>query len=214
MRIPHVVRPLHPPIVRTAKDGFRRQSPFTAVWSDTLDLLSREIEQLGAPRDKPWVLQVDVPEWQLRNDGGIYARATPFSPGVRVSFESRHGPLTYSADRFSHWQDNVRAIALSLEALRKVDRYGVAGHGEQYRGWTAISNRPAQMTREQAAEFLAYQAGAEHGEIEAWANRILRDSVTAKRAYLLAARRAHPDITGDDGDTMARLNAARDLLTT
>jgi hypothetical protein len=149
-------------------------------------------------------------------DGGIYARATPFSPGVRVSFESRHGPLTYSADRFSHWQDNVRAIALSLEALRKVDRYGVAGHGEQYRGWTAIGNRPAQMTREQAAEFIAHWAYPSHtpDQLHVAAGAILRYEVARRAGYLLAAKRAHPDITGDDGDTMARLNAARDLLTT
>ena len=67
------------------------------------------------------------------------------TPRVVVSFDSCHGPLRYQCDRFTTtragtkaWHANVRAIALGLEALRKVDRYGIAGSGEQYRGWTAL----------------------------------------------------------------------------
>jgi hypothetical protein len=208
----YTVRPLEP--VLTAPTTGRRDSPFKATWTDTLGLLGREIAMLqtGAQRSQPWVLQMDVPESQIRRDGGVYVNATPRSPAVRVAFESRHGPLIYGTDAFWKWQANVRAIALSLEALRKVNRYGVAGAGEQYRGWVAISNRPAVMTREQAAEFIAYQAGAEHGEARAWADKIMAGGDELTRAFRLAARNAHPDFLHDDGDTMARLNVARDLL--
>lgn len=203
MTLPYVVRPLEPWI--GPKTEQRRRATFSAGWSSTLGLLDRELRQLGA---KTWVLQVDVPEQQIRNDGGIYARATPFSPAIRVAFESMHGPLVYACDKFTHWQGNVRAIALGLEALRKVDRYGIGSAGEQYRGWTAISNRPAEMTREHAAEFIAHWAelGEHNGHL------LLTSEDKLQSAYRMAAKRAHPDVTGDDGDTMARLNAARDLL--
>lgn len=39
---------------------------------------------------------------------------------------------------YDDWRDNLRAVALSLEALRAVDRYGVSRRGEQYRGWQAL----------------------------------------------------------------------------
>ena len=204
MALSHVVRPLDPPIpVRT-----RGASPFRATWTDTLTLIEHELVMLGAPRSKPWVLQLDVPESRIRKDGGVYANTTA-PPPVRIAFESRHGPLLYACDKFWKWQDNVRAIALSLEALRKVDRYGVAGAGEQYRGWTAISSRPAEMTREQAAQFLCHLAGWAGPDVPA---SLLRDTSVVVAAYRDGARRVHPDVTGDDGDTMARLNAARDLL--
>jgi hypothetical protein len=200
--MPWTVRPLGPWLRPTAT---RRDSKFKAAWSDTLNLLDREIWHLGA---RSWILQVDVSDRWIRNDGGLYATARPNSPAVRVVFDSRHGTLTYSCDRFWDWRDNVRAVALALEALRKVDRYGVADSGEQYRGWAELPSRPHQMTREQAAEFIAHWAAWEHPNLDL----LQRDRDTLTWAYRKAAGRVHPDITGDDGDTMARLNAARDTI--
>jgi hypothetical protein len=203
----YVVRPLEPWIV--APTSPRTTSQFKASWTDTVELLNREVEalQTSEQRQVVWVLQLDVPASQIRADGEVYARATPRSPAVRVAFESRHGPLLYATDRFTHWQANVRAVALSLEALRKVDRYGVAGRGEQYRGWTAIAARPVEMSREEAAEFLAHWAG-----LGTTLGLFEGSPEAVKTAHRVAAKRCHPDVTGDDGDTMARLNAARDRL--
>lgn len=198
--MPYEIRPLGPWIGPVTKG--RTHSPFKATWTATLNLLDREISMLGGRR---WVLQIDVTERWIRRDGQLYERAQPLSPAVRVAFESRHGPLTYACDRFSHWQDNIRAIALSLEALRKVERYGVAGRGEQYRGWVAIEATAATMTREQAAEFIAHWAGLKSDLSRAV---LLNDSIALAAAFRAAARRAHPD-AGGDHDTMARLNAAR-----
>ena len=46
--------------------------------------------------------------------------------------------MRFPCDTFTDWQANVRGIALALEALRAVDRYGVTQQAEQYRGWTAL----------------------------------------------------------------------------
>lgn len=199
--MPYAVRPLGSWIGPRSEP---RPSPFRAGWSSTHDLIDREIWALGG---RTWILQIDATDSQIRRDGGLRADARPASAAVRVVFDSRHGTLTYACDRYTKWQDNVRAIALSLEALRAVDRYGVAKTGEQYRGWTEIAARPAVMSREQAAEFLAHWAGlgTSLDLFEDYPNAV-------QAAYRAAAKRCHPDVSGDDGDTMARLNTARDLL--
>lgn len=207
----YLFRPLGPWIEPVTRDRWGSHR-FKAKWSDTLGLLGSELLQLGAT---DVVFQVDVREAELRQDGMLRANVKVGDfPGVRVSFDSIHGPLTYATDRYEQqlgwampsWQANIRAITLALQALRAVDRYGVSGRGEQYRGWTAISNRPAEMSREQAAEFIAHWSGL--GSNLA----LLSNEAALAAAYRAAAKRAHPDVTGDDGDTMARLNTARDLL--
>lgn len=205
--IPYVMRPLDPWI--GPRTHFPERSRFRSDWRTTLAELSYEIERLGGTS---WVLQIDVSEYDLRKDGGLRANARPpSSHAIRVNFTAKaRGPLSFAIDRYDDWRDNVRAVAKTLEVLRAVDRYGVATAGEQYRGWTAISNRPAEMTREQAAEFIAHWAGLTMHD-RMIPNLISQPHVLAS-AYRMAARRAHPDMTGDDGDTMARLNAARDLL--
>lgn len=204
MTLPYVVRPLDPWI--GPRTRFPERSRFRSSWQITLAELSYEIERLGGTS---WVLQIDVSDYDLRKDGGMRANARPpSSHAIRINFTAKaKGPLSFAIDRYDDWRDNVRGVAKTLEALRAVDRYGVATAGEQYRGWTAISNRPAEMSREQAAEFIAHWAGlgTSLGLFEGYPAAV----VAAHRA---AAKRVHPDVTGDDGDTMARLNAARDLL--
>lgn len=102
---------------------------FRAGYDDTLRILEIEAYELDAEQI---VVQVDVSRAELRLDGKLRQNVRPVFPGIRVSFESRYGPLTYATDRFDDWRDNLRAIALSLTALRAVDRYGVNKRGEQY----------------------------------------------------------------------------------
>lgn len=133
--------------------GYRR-SLFSAQLRQTLKLLARELDMIYAEQV---VVELDVRDRDIRIDGYPRANARPDSPAVRVSFKSKHGPLSYATGEFSDWQDNLRAIALSLEALRAVDRYGVSKRGEQYRGWRAIemgTDHVQNMTAEEAREFM------------------------------------------------------------
>ncbi len=198
---------------RPVTDGRSGSGRFRAPWQSTLDLLCREVEFLGG-----WlvVLQVDVEDGELRRDGMLRAHAKVKFPGVKVSFASRHGPLTYASDEYEPrwggdppgWQANVRAIALALEALRAVDRYGVTSRGEQYRGWTAITAMPANaaMNREDAAAFLT---GGGHTDLTR--HQVLADPRLAETAFRHAVQIHHPD-HGGDPDLFRRLTAARDLL--
>jgi hypothetical protein len=126
--------------------GYQRKSTgrFRASYQSTLDLLETELAHLGASRI---VIETGHRPQDIRLDGWPRANAAdPGFPGVVVSFESKHGPLRYFTDVFDRdwsgdppgWQANLRAIALGLEALRKVERYGIGKRGEQYTGWSAL----------------------------------------------------------------------------
>jgi hypothetical protein len=172
----------------------RTRSNFSATWKATLDLLDRELFQLGGKNVR---LQVAIPANQFRIDGRPRATARAEHPGVILTLDSKHGALSYPCDTFTSWQDNVRAIALALEALRKVDRYGVTKRGEQYRGFLALEGAtamPAGFPTVQDA--LAFLAG-----IGGW------DASFRPELLLRWAKRAtHPDMGGDaaDWDRVAR----------
>lgn len=120
----------------------RRRSTFRSSYTSTMSLLDRELRNLRAVRV---VIQLALDESDIRLDGLPRASARPKHPGVILAFHSnKHDlDLQYAVDAFDRWEDNLRAIALGLEALRKVDRYGVTRHGEQYRGWKQLgSGRP------------------------------------------------------------------------
>lgn len=201
----------------TAEDN-REYTSFKASWTATWQLLAREVEHLApdAVLDPEVVVQLALRDRDLRLDGWIRADARPEHPGVIVSFSSKHGPLRYHTDRFTNrgwsgylpgWQSNVRAIALGLEALRRVDRYGIAQAGEQYRGWNALPAGRAMgaaMTVEQAAQLLADAAGT-----SGLAGS--DDPEVIHSAWRRASRTAHPD-AGGDPDLFRQLTEARDLL--
>lgn len=156
-----------------------QRSPFSASWSDTLRLLERELGMLEATGI---VIQVALREDQIRSDGWPkQGHAQPPNPGVVLAFDSRHGPLKYATDRFHRYEDNVRAIALGLEALRKVDRYGISTRGEQYAGWKALPSGHSDMGLAERGAALV----EEHGSIRA------------------ALKATHPDVGGDAEDFRA-----------
>lgn len=154
----------------------RPHSPFKAPYQATINLLEREARQLGARRV---VVELALREADLRLDGQPYAGTRTDHPGVTVAFDSRHGPLKYTADKFATWQENLRAIALGLEALRKVDRYGMTSRGEQYAGWKALPSGEESL-RERGAELIIKHGG-------------IREALFA----------THPDHGGDPADFAA-----------
>lgn len=160
----------------------RKRSRFDSPWNSTLDLLKTELRQLGA---RDIVIELALSEDEIRRDGYPRAQARPEHPGVILSLESRHGPLRYPCDTFTDWQSNLRAIALALEALRKVDRYGVTKHGEQYKGW------------------LRLEAGASNGVVARG-----RDIINRYGTVAAALKATHPDHGGHPDDFRA-VQAAR-----
>lgn len=163
-------------------------------WLGTMEVLKRELEHLEA---KEVVLELELLPSHIRADGWIRADAAIRDAGVILSFQSNVGPMRYPVDRFTEWKANVRGIALALEALRKVNRYGVAGRAEQYRGWLQI---PARTGGVDPHQLLAKWSG--------WTEDAVRSEPL--RALRLARRASHPDtFEGSDDDFRAVTRAGQ-----
>jgi hypothetical protein len=169
----------------------RRIAQFRAGFEKTISHLRRELLYLKA---SSVAIQLAIHESDIRkNDGWPRADARPNHPGVIVSFESKVGPLIYPCDTYREWRDNLRAIALALEALRAVDRYGVTRRAEQYTGWKALPGpliTPPPMTVEEAARFLSEVSHMSPPEV------LIVNAGVFQIAYRDAARELHPDNNG------------------
>lgn len=186
---------------------------FKAAWDDTLSLLKAEVDMLGSLLA---VVQIDVQRGDIRRDGMLKVGAKVGFPGVKVSFESNHGSLTYATDVYEKqygwampgWQANVRAIALGLQALRAVDRYGITRSGEQYRGFTALSDKPAGHDELTVADAVLVFGDA-LGRSFTLADLSTKDAIGIH--FRAAARGHHPDAGGSD-QVFQLITKARDVL--
>lgn len=138
----------------------RRRSPFAASHAATLELLRREVRHLKRRLTEPAVIQLSLSDNDIRQDGLPRANARPAThPGVILTFDSTYGPLRYATDVFTDWHANLRAIALGLEALRRVDRYGITKGGEQYAGWRALEAETGGGVLERGRSLIAEHGG-------------------------------------------------------
>jgi hypothetical protein len=163
-----------------------RRGPFTfkADFNATLALLAFELNYLDGSRP---IIAAGFDDVDLRLDGMPRAHAIPLHPGVEISFDTRaHGRLVYATDVCDRWQHNVRSIALGLEALRAVDRYGITRRGEQYAGWRQLTT------------------GVDGGPSLERGRALIREA----GSVVDAIKATHPDAGGDPVDfqsvTMAR----------
>ncbi|TQK68259.1 molecular chaperone DnaJ [Nocardioides sp. SLBN-35] len=190
----------------------RRASRFSASWRETETLLLREVEHLAG---RQLVIEVDIREQDLRLDGTLRSKARAATPAVVVAFESKHGPMLHRCDTYfaqwsdqgPDWQQNVRAIALTLQSLRDVERHGAAETGQQYTGFKALpagcAMPPSHMTTEAAYEVLCDVVGdgvVVHGHLD--------DNALIRRARAAA----HPDRHHGDRTAWDRVEQAAQVL--
>lgn len=217
MSAAYVVRPLSDRTwLRQPRD--RVSTRFAAKWPETEDLLLNEVDRLDG---RQLVIEVDVREQDLRLDGALRANAREAAtPAVVVAFETpKHGPMLYRCDTFyapysaqgPDWQHNVRAIVLTLQALRAVDRYGATELGQQYAGFKALPAGRAMpashMTRDEAWGILGSFASTRIAD--------LRETATpAEIAELHKKARAlaHPDRRGGDRTLWDQVEQAAKVL--
>lgn len=194
----------------------RVRSTFSASWSATLGLLDRELHHLGNGWRRPEsVLQIAMQEKDFRLDGMPRANAVAAHPGVILSIDSTKGHLSFPCDKFDRWQDNLRAIALSLEALRKVDRYGTTPNHEQYTGWRAIESAAPSVDKVlEAALLLRATAWPEESlaSREVFAPKIATDPTIATNTYRQARAKSHPDRNHGDQTAWDAVEAAANTL--
>ena len=177
--------PLAWPPGRPRQHG-REHARFKVTLGRAIEDVQYEVKMLGG---RDLIISTNLP---LRKDGVPYARGTVWDVGVAVYFKYKKRDVSFACDRWSRIEANMRAIALTVGALRGIDRWGTGDMVDA--AFTGFAALPAP---EQPWQVLGVGAHASREEIE--------------RAFRSLASEHHPD-RGGDPHQMARINAARDAL--
>ena len=170
---------------------FSRQGKALTVFDGVQRVLD-ELQRLGVHQDDV-VVSTNL---QTRLDGLPRSnQARPGDPGVCVYWKPAKSPMRCMAvDRYDEVQDNLAAVAATLETMRSIERHGGAAILD--RAFTGFAALPA-------------PAG---GKRDWWT--VLELSSTAsqaeiREAFNRLAREHHPDRGGTD-ERMAEIIRARD----
>ncbi|QRF60186.1 J domain-containing protein [Variovorax paradoxus] len=160
--------------------------------------LRAELERMGV-RDDDLVLSTNL---RLRLDGLPRSdQAQPADPGAAVYWADPWSvaPRCMAIDRYTKVEQNIAALAATIEAMRSIERHGGAVVLE--RAFTGFAALPPPIV---AGMKRDWQLVLELGDL------LLPTEDDVRRAYQRLASRYHPDRAGGDPVRMAELNAARD----
>lgn len=195
----------------------RESSPFGKSWTQVQELLEKELRMLGYRRGSV-VLQTAHSPWDVRKDGKLRSDVRrPEHPGVVLKFDrydrktSRYVPMQFNCDCFTEWKANIRGIADGLEALRKINRYGVFGGANSeahYEGYKALPPADSKSEIQPSAEFLQKHGG--NGVIAT--TLILQDRAAFEGCYRIAVQRLHPDKPTGSHELFIQLQKSKEIL--
>lgn len=178
-----VVNPLEWPIGRARTESYRRKQALFGRGArgvhveDGIDDVAQQLRMLGAKRV--------VITYNRR------LQAASSDPGAAAYFElPKLGQHVLACDRFDRVGDNLRAIALHLEAMRGMERWGVGTLEAAFAGYKAL---PAVGDTAPWWRVLGFE------------QRPTREQAEAK--YKALMRQHHPDL-GGSGAQAAEITAA------
>lgn len=177
--------------VRDPNTGIVREQRTTKQSALTIYSAARrlqdQLDKLGATNV---LLSTNV---ELRLDGQPRSnRKDPDDVGVAVYFKLKGKDRSLACDKWDRVPDNIAAIALHIDAMRRQDRYGVGTIDQAFAGYAALP------------------APGQHAKRN-WRQVLLVDENTgltgAETAYRNLAKESHVD-TGGSHERMIELNAA------
>lgn len=188
-----LVWPIHRP--RTAdwkveRSNFDRKRTLATA----RDLLINEVKLL---RGTALIVSSNIP---LRLDGlPRSGYAAPRDAGAAVYFKRDGQDMAFACDRWDRVEDNLYAIAKTIDALRGIARWG---SGDMLKAaFTGFAALPAPIVAGMKRDWQAVL------ELQALLQPTEED---IRRAYQRLASKYHPDRAGGDAARMAELNQARD----
>jgi DnaJ domain len=170
---------------RTLK-GRQRTGRFEVTLAKATKELCESIARMGGRYP---VISTNI---AIRRDGLPYSnQREPDDRGVAVYFELGGKQRVFACDTFTTVAANVRAIGLTIEALRSIERYGASAMLE--RALSAFEALPPPLDPWQ---ILGIPRNA--------------DEAIIKVAHAALAKKHHPD-NGGSTARMAEINNARDM---
>jgi hypothetical protein len=177
-------------------DGWKRTHPSHRDWlrgrlESTGKVRDRVIDEVRLMGGTGLIISSNVP---VRRDGLMYSNVKePDDPGVAVYFTYQKKPMCFACDRYTNVSDNVRAIALTINAIRGLARWGASDMMERaFRGFTALPEKATAPWR----EVLGFDAFED----------VTPDDLDAKFRDLVKIH--HPD-QGGDAEAFRRVVEAR-----
>lgn len=187
---------LWPSYVPRTKDHARKRAAFKSPRQGTYPgpkTMAAALSSLQAQMDNlagasQMVLSSNV---VLRLDGFPRSdQAKPKDPGAALYLNRNGKRLCFPCDKWERVEDNIYAIAMHLDAMRGMERWGVGTTEQAFAGYKALSA---------GEDWWDVLGCSEHSEVE-----------QINSAYWKLAQIAHPDKPGGSSDAMARLNKARE----
>lgn len=154
------------------------------------DRLTDQLARLEA-KDSLLSTNVELTSYGMPRAG----RTEPSDPGVAVYFQLHGKDRVLACDRWATVAENIAALAAHIDAIRRVDRYGVGTLDQAFAGYDALPP-PGADNRPPWRKVLEVPEPATTDAVQA--------------AYRAKARQFHPDIAGGSHEAMAMLNEARD----
>lgn len=129
------------------------RSRFGVKFSTARNQIVNSIRLLGG---KAMILSTNIP---TKRDGLPYAIQTqPDDTGVAVYFTYKGKQMCFACDRWNKVEDNLRAVALTIEGLRGIARWGTGDMMEAaFTGFTALPNPDRTISW---MEVLGFAAGS------------------------------------------------------
>lgn len=147
------------------------------------------MEELGKMGATNVIVSTSIP---LRRDGLPLSKPpVDGDPGCALYFLWRKKPMCIACDRYAHVENNIRALTLTIEAMRAIERHGS----------TDLLNRAFEG-------FAALPAGKSCWEILGIPPRSPKAAVEA--AYRALAVTRHPDKPTGSHEAMTELNRAKE----
>jgi hypothetical protein len=167
----------------------RERGPFKSTQSRSFERLRAEIGRLGAAEPQ---ITCNLPI----NSRGIFFvdEGRMDFPGVAVYFKMRGQKLCFACDRYRDVGHNAHAIALTIEAIRGIDRWGSSQMRDQ--AFTGFAALPPPAPPRISPWRVALRLGSGPVTLE-----------DVKKRHRELAFEAHPD-RGGDHDTIVHLNQA------
>lgn len=173
----------------------RERARFDMSFSRARDEVTRQVELMTGKyswmvKEAGLIISTNLP---LRRDGLPLASAkAPNDPGVAVYFTYKKKQVCFACDRWVKIEDNMQAIAKTIDALRGIARWGTGDMME--------------------AAFRGFAALPETVSVRPWRDVIgvgpnENDLAVIRGHYRSRAFHLHPDRGGNDA-AMAELNAA------
>jgi len=112
----------------------RVHSAFKKTTGVVRDFLLHEISLLGG---RKVIISTNIP---TRLDGLFYASSRePEDPGVAIYFDYEKKPMCFACDQYRLVRENLQAVAMTIEALRGIQRWGASDMLERaFQGFAAL----------------------------------------------------------------------------